>query len=307
MDAPRPVAQADSRTAADACAHIKTQPRSTAPAAAVRALSTGSTGNSSLILFREGDRRRVFLVDLGLSPRAITGMLGSMGLSLGDVEDVFITHFDTDHFRPQWANRLPAATKVHIHAGHARLAAHAGLNRGVVESISPSTRIGGVSVSTMLADHDETGVAVYRFNHPGAGIGYATDVGRPTADLAGFLSGVGLLAIESNYCPRLQAASARPEFLKRRVMGGRGHLSNQESASVVAKTGASAVVLIHLSRQCNRPDLAAAAHNSHGAEVTVSAHDRPTEWVTISDGGRGNAVNTPAELLKKPVKSTLFG
>ncbi len=305
MNAPRPVAQADSRSVAHTRARDSNPTRPAAPTAAVRALSTGSTGNSSLILFREVDRRRVCLVDLGLSPRAITGMLGSMGLSLGDVEDVFITHFDTDHFRPQWANRLPAATKVHVHAGHARLAAHAGLKHGVVETITPSTRVGGVSVSTMLADHDDTGVAVYRFDHHDAGIGYATDVGRPTDALVRFLAGVELLAIESNYCPRLQAASARPEFLKRRVMGGRGHLSNQESASVVAKTGASAVVLVHLSRQCNRPDLAATAHKSHGAEVTVSAHDRPTQWVTIGGGGRVH--NFKTGIMNTPVKSTLFG
>lgn len=272
---------AENGTHADTNYGAATNP--TGPVAALRVLASGSTGNSSLIIFREGGRRRVCVVDLGLSPRALTGTLGAMGLSLGDVEHVFITHFDSDHFRPQWANRLPAATSVHIHARHTAQACRAGLNRRAVLAISNESRVGEVGVAATLAAHDDTGVAVFRFEHRGVGIGYATDVGRPTDTLVDFLADVDVLAVESNYCPTLQAASARPGFLKRRVMGGAGHLSNEQSAALARRVRPrSDVVLLHLSRECNRPDLAESAHAGSGFRVTVSSHDRPTPWVTAS-------------------------
>ncbi len=67
-----------------------------------------------------------------------------------------------------------------------------------------------------------------------ASLGFATDLGRPTDELVRRLHGVGTLAIESNYCPVLQRESPRPGFLKARIMGGAGHMSNEQCAKTVA-------------------------------------------------------------------------
>jgi hypothetical protein len=82
----------------------------------------------------------------------------------------------------------------------------------------------GVHARAHIAPHDELGSASFRFVVATGGkprhLGWATDVGRPTDDLAKHLAGVDVLAIESNYCPVMERESDRPEFLKRRVMGG---------------------------------------------------------------------------------------
>ncbi len=91
-----------------------------------------------------------------------------------------------------------------------------------------------------------------------------------------------VLAIESNYCPRLQATSGRPWFLRQRITGGRGHLSNHECvAAVAAIDPGTHVVLLHLSRQCNNPKLAGAGHRARGYELTITSQRHPTPWIPI--------------------------
>ena len=99
----------------------------------------------------------------------------------------------------------------------------------------------------------------------GGRVGYATDLGRVTDELVERFDGVGVLAIESNYDRRMQLESPRPAFLKGRIMGGRGHLSNDQALDAVRRVldrcGATGsrppqhVVLLHRSRQCNCPEL----------------------------------------------------
>jgi phosphoribosyl 1,2-cyclic phosphodiesterase len=82
----------------------------------------------------------------------------------------------------------------------------------------------------------------------------------------------------------MQLASDRSDDLKRRIMGGKGHLSNEESARAVARIEPrEMVVLLHLSRQCNHPDRALEVHARPGPSVMVSHHDRPGEWVGVVD------------------------
>src|SRR5207237_1874511 len=117
-------------------------------------------------------------------------------------------------------------------------------------------------------------------NGDAAALGFVTDLGHMPGTLIDHLRAVDVLAIESNYCPRLQQSSGRPWFLKRRITGGRGHLSNEQCAAAVSEIRPrSHVVLLHLSRECNHPSLAAGAHDGAPYALTLSHHERPTPWV----------------------------
>jgi len=158
-----------------------------------------------------------------------------------------------------------------------------------LEAFEDAFELGDCRVDVTLMPHDELGVAAFRFEF-GSGdgarsLGYATDLGRPTRELAGALARVGTLAVESNYCPELQLASRRPAYLKRRIMGGRGHLSNAQCAELVGWVSpAGHVVLLHLSRECNTPERAAAAHGGAAYTLTVSSQSRPTPWIPVAPG-----------------------
>lgn len=254
-------------------------------------LASGSGGNCSLLHALTG---AMVMIDAGIAPRRVRDLIREDGFDLDTLDAVVLTHLDADHFVPTWTRALPDRTRVYLHPAHAREARRVGLATPRIEIVSGAFEPApGIRAGVALADHDVLGSAAYRFElSANASLGYATDVGRPTRSLAAFLSGVGVLAVESNYCPGLQEASSRPEVLKSRIMGGRGHLSNAQCARLVAHCGSPAhVVLLHLSRECNTPTLAAAPHAGRPYALTIAAQHEPTGWITLAPGA--NAPSSP--------------
>ncbi|MBA4027900.1 MAG: hypothetical protein C0475_01930 [Planctomyces sp.] len=246
-------------------------------------LGSGSKGNSAVVC-AGGE---VVLVDLGLSPRLTEARLAQVGLSLGAVTGALLTHLDMDHCHPGWcqgSGALPRGAEVCVAGAHGDRAGRRGLNGGRVRHFEGEfvTR-GGLTVLPLMQLHDELGVAAFRVGLPGRGwLGFATDIGRVTDELIAHLHGVDVLAIESNYCPVMQAASDRPGFLKRRIMGGWGHLSNQDAARATAAIEPREhAVFLHLSRDCNDPDLVWRMHEGADYAVTISSADEPTRWVPV--------------------------
>jgi len=261
-----------------------------APArSAMTVLASGSGGNCSLLRVVLPGGPRHILIDLGLSPRRTRTLLASRGVHLEQIDAVLLTHLDSDHCHGGWcaANMdeatLPRRTEVFLARSHSGRAQRMSFNGCRFLTYKAAFTIaGGVPVAPIMMHHDELGAGVFRFTLPGGSLGFATDLGRATDQLVAHLRGTDVLAIESNYCPVMQQMSDRPEFLKRRIMGGRGHLSNEECARAVSAIGPRReVVLLHLSRRCNTPDLARAAHVKPRYRVTLSTQDEPTPWVTI--------------------------
>ncbi|QOJ00760.1 MAG: MBL fold metallo-hydrolase [Phycisphaeraceae bacterium] len=252
-------------------------------------LASGSSGNCSALCLPGGG---VLMIDLGLSPRRTLAALDAAGIAHEPVLGVLVTHLDSDHFNPGWAGVEPlrrlGTPTLHLHRAHLGRARREGFlysrAQPFDDGFSPAP---GVRAEPFLGDHDQLGVCSFRIECDGGGtMGFATDLGRATDPLCDHLAGVDVLAIESNYCPKLQEASPRPAFLKRRIMGGRGHLSNHECAQAVRRIApASHVVLIHLSRQCNTPELAKAPHADAPYTLTISRHDTPTPWIRLTPGG----------------------
>lgn len=254
------------------------------PPASMCVLASGSGGNCTVIAVGEGDARRVMLIDAGLSPRRTRRLLGELGLSMDQVRVVLVTHLDTDHWRWAWSTELPDATRVLCSAPHLEAGRRAGwLPASAASWDSEFEAMEGVGVRPVLCQHDELGVAAFRIDIAGATLGFATDLGRVTPDLIELLRGVEVLAIESNYCPRMQEDSSRPWHLKRRITGGRGHLSNHQAAAAVEEIAPRRhVVFLHLSRECNRPSLVADLHAGSDYEFTISEQFAPTRWVRLT-------------------------
>jgi phosphoribosyl 1,2-cyclic phosphodiesterase len=245
----------------------------------LRVLASGSGGNCSLLTVGAGHRTRAVLIDAGLSPRRTRRMLVESGVRPDQVVAILITHFDRDHFHPGWANADLAHTRVWCHEQHDPPSLFPGRDRPVLRTFSGCFEPAGpVRATPVRLAHDAEGVTAFRLDTDDSALGFATDLGRVTPELLSVFGGVGALAIESNYCPRMQLESARPEFLKARIMSGRGHLSNDEAALAARAIGAGTVVLLHLSRQCNTPELARAGHRGR---VIVSSQHEPTEWLTV--------------------------
>lgn len=201
-----------------------------------------------------------------------------------------LTHLDSDHWHTGWVKSVPSGVPVFVHRRHQRRAKECGVFQHRVELFEDEVALGGsLFARASLHNHDDLGAVTLRFEFEelGRSLGYITDCGRANDSVVKHAEGVDVLAIESNYCPELEMSSPRSWHLKRRVMGGNGHLSNEQCAEAVRAIGPREhVVLLHLSRECNRPELARSYHSDADYRLTVARHDGPTEWIELSPADR---------------------
>lgn len=249
-----------------------------------------------------GGRPALLLVDAGLSPRMTNKRLAAFGWSCEQVTDILLTHLDRDHFAPGWAAvAAKRGIRVHVHTRHRNRAVWCGLDGRCIEMFGDDDEvvIGGggeedvgdaaIRAQPYLMAHDSLGTVGYVLEADGVRLGFATDLGRVTEGLLGHLSGVDALAIESNYDRGMQETSDRPVFLKRRIMGGAGHLSNEQSLEAVLEIARDVelthVTPLHLSQQCNRPELITRMYAERAPELldrlTMTNQHRATPLLEV--------------------------
>ncbi|HLW48214.1 MAG TPA: MBL fold metallo-hydrolase [bacterium] len=227
----------------------------------VTVLASGSAGNA-LLLECGADR---LLVDAGLSLDALERALARSGLAPRDLRAVVLTHEHEDHARG--AGPLSRTAGVRVYATAATLtaagAALAGADAAAVILGTPFA-IGVFEVTAFPVPHDAAEPAGLDVAAGGRRVVVATDLGCADPVLDARLAQADLAIIESNYDLGLLHVSAYPWFLKNRILGGRGHLSNDEAARALARTAPAArgagrrrgVYLVHLSDTNNLAPLA---------------------------------------------------
>ena len=253
-----------------------------------RNLGSGSSGNATIVEGRSGASITRLLVDCGLGIRQMEQRLALAGLAFGDVDAIFITHEHSDHIgcarQLALRHRIPVWMSRGTHAG-ARDGDFDDLLRYASDGVAMA--LGELSVMPFTVPHDAREPLQLRCSDGATSLGILTDLGHATEHVLGHLSGCHALLLESNHDPALLAASSYPPFLKKRVGGAHGHLSNAASAAIAAALrhpGLSCVVAAHLSRENNRPDLARAALaevlGCAGDEVGVADPVSGTDWIT---------------------------
>lgn len=242
-------------------------------------LASSSSGNAAIVQFGSLTRR-VVLLDAGLSPRRVReGLLNRCppGTELGAI---LLTHLDGDHWHRGWSAQLARhGVPVLLRAAHCAGALALGIPRACLTVIEGEAALGGhLRVRAVRTPHDEDGSTAFILETPAGRIGWATDLGTVQDELIEALAGVDLLGIECNYDERLQRESKRPWHLKQRIMGGNGHLSNDQAMDALDRIRAvadpAAIGLLHLSRDCNCPHLVSrllASRHADLADRTVIA------------------------------------
>ena len=226
-------------------------------------LGSSSSGNTSVVRVQDATTTRQILIDGGLSPRATRGYLSALGFDPEATTDLLFTHFDNDHAKAGWARAaMRDGVRLRCSHRHLPLARDRGYPDVAIETFDArgaGFELGAIRVIPCENPHDDGGTVAFRLETPAGTLGFATDLGRASGALIESMRGVDILAIESNYDRAMQLASDRPEFLKSRIMGGKGHLSNDECIDAVRAIAwprePEHIVLLHLSRDCNCPDL----------------------------------------------------
>ncbi len=229
-------------------------------------LGSGSRGNATVVSFSDHTGRlRHILLDMGLGPRVSHNRAAEVGIDLDLIEAVILTHGDSDHCSRNWANTIERrGIPVYAAPSHIQEVVSRGFAPSMIRQLQSKNQIANcLHIHTTKAPHDRTGSCTLRIEHvldeDVCALGWATDLGRFIPSVEELLRGCHALAIESNYDHRMQLESDRPDFLKQRIMGGNGHLSNHEAHSAALALTQhhplSAVVLLHLSRDCNDPEI----------------------------------------------------
>ncbi len=263
-------------------------------------LGSGSAGNASLLEVAGFG----LLIDCGLGPRVLAERLAAVGLSWQAVSACLITHTHRDHWNALTLAHLcrlkiPLVAHTRHHQAMSVRGEYPPLERaGLVREFAEKDRLYLTPLLTCLpvrVPHDSEPTFAFRFEGPGWSLGFASDLGHVTSSLVAAFAGVDALAVEYNHDERMQRSSGRPRLLINRVLGDDGHLSNAQAAELtrtVARSSGSGglrhLIQLHLSRDCNRPDLAAKAgraaleRDAPLADVTTATQFHPTTPLTLT-------------------------
>ena len=240
----------------------------------ITTLASGSSGNC--ILVSHGDTR--LLVDCGISCLRVKRALAALGLSAADLTGILITHEHSDHISGLETLFKQFHIPVYCTAGTGRqLAYRIAFVDEVLRTVTPwePLTLGSVTVTAFATSHDAADSAGYTFEADGRKAAVVTDLGVVTAAVEQALQGAHLLVAEANHDPDMVKSGPYPYYLKQRILGPRGHLSNADCAALCARVGAETVILAHLSAENNRPSLALeTVRAAVGEAVTVSVAPR---------------------------------
>ncbi len=238
--------------------------------------ASGSTGNCLLV----ADRNTNILIDAGISARRVISALTRAGLTADDIGGVLVTHEHSDHVRglPQ----LVKKRSIPVYAPRTVAARMLGAMPSIEDNLNiipvgERFNIGGLSISAFHTMHDTDESVGYVVEGSGS-FGIATDTGCISEEIASALAGVGTVVIESNHDVQMLKDGSYPYYLKKRILSGRGHLSNEDCARFaysLALSGTEQIVLGHLSRENNRPDIALATVGAALEGLSVSLYSAP--------------------------------
>jgi len=247
-------------------------------------LGSGSSGNTAIL--RSGDT--TVMIDAGLGPRKTLARLEVAGLRPSDIHAILLTHEHGDH-----AGGLPALLKsMRCPVYATRLTAEEVRGQDPRNEAAEwrifrsgtTFAVRSLEVTAFSVPHDAADPVGFTIRSADAAVAVLTDLGHINNSVIHHATGVNCLFVEANHDEDLlQRDTKRPLSIKQRIRSPHGHLSNRSAADLAARTATSAlrhVVLGHLSRDCNEPDLAvsvvrAALETFDHVEVVAASENEP--------------------------------
>lgn len=221
----------------------------------VTTLASGSSGNAALV----SCGRSHILLDAGVSARRLTTGMKELGVEPADLSAIFITHEHADHVTGLQV--LTKKLRVPIYATAptcGALAEKASNTRDLLRPQAAGTvvQVGELWVESFPTPHDAAGSVGYSVSDGESRMVLCTDLGYVTEQVDRVVRGCDLLICETNHDPDWVANGPYPHYLKERILGSWGHLSNEAGAELVRRavdSGTRNVVLAHLSSENNTP------------------------------------------------------
>ncbi len=224
-------------------------------------IASGSSGNCIYV----GTDTTHILVDVGISGKKTEVGLNSLGICCRDLDGIFITHEHIDHI--SGLGVLARKYGIPIYA-----------TKGTIAAIKDTKSVGKIDedlflpvnaeeklivkdmvLNPMQISHDAAEPVAYRISHGNKKVAVITDLGTYNDYTVECLKGMDALLLEANHDVNMLQVGPYPYYLKQRILGNRGHLSNENSGRLLSKVlhdKMQAIVLGHLSNENNLPELA---------------------------------------------------
>ena len=252
-------------------------------------LGSGSSGNALVVEARDGSTVTRVLVDNGFNLRQLGRRLARADLAFDDIDAVLVTHEHSDHVGGVVRYACKAGLPVYCSEGTARAADLPGRGVRWRELVSGVRHvIGAVVVDPYEVPHDAAEPLQFVFGDGQRWLGLLTDAGEPTATMVAALRRVDALVLECNHDEGMLRAGPYAAFLKARIAGARGHLSNAQAAALLRQVDCARlqwVAAAHLSAQNNTKDLArealAAVLGCAPGDVAIADQEEGLDWRVV--------------------------
>ena len=225
-------------------------------------IASGSSGNCIYV----GHASTHLLIDAGISGKRIEQGLAEVGVEPQNLSGILVTHEHSDHIQGigVLARKygIPIYGTVETFCAMKKGKTNIGkVDDTLFQQVFPEEciSIGEIKVTPFAVSHDAANPVAYVFEADGHKIGMATDLGVYTECTMERLKDSEILYLESNHDVNMLMVGSYPYYLKQRILGEHGHLSNDTAAELLCRlyhTGLKHVVLAHLSKENNYPELA---------------------------------------------------
>jgi phosphoribosyl 1,2-cyclic phosphodiesterase len=229
-------------------------------------------------------------VDSGLSLKELGRRLGMACIPCESLDAVILSHEHVDHVRGVGALHRRYGTRVYASRGTMEAGRHLEFDAERFVSSGEELSIGELRVRPFTVPHDAREPLGFTISDGEIRVGIATDLGSVTQEVIQGLSSCQVVILESNHDEEMLLGGPYPQFLKRRVGGPEGHLSNDDAAALIEEIyhrDLLHLVLAHLSRSNNLPELPiSTAKRSLGnrggrVQVSIGRHDQVDRVIAI--------------------------
>jgi phosphoribosyl 1,2-cyclic phosphodiesterase len=247
-------------------------------------INSGSNGNCYYI----GNDNEAVLIDAGISCRQTERRMERLGLSISNVRAIFISHEHSDHTRGVEVLSRKHGIPVYITpATHKSSRLH--LEPQLIRPFTAHepVRIGGLTVNPFPKRHDGQDPHSFTIVFNGITAGVFTDIGTACDQVIHYVSRCHAVFLEANYDETMLEEGNYPAYLKRRISGDEGHLSNTQALEIFKNYRApflKLLVLSHLSAQNNHPKVVhdLFAPHANGTRVAVASRYEETELFSVT-------------------------
>ncbi len=251
-------------------------------------IASGSSGNCIYV----GTDATHILVDVGISGKKAETGLNTLGLTCRDIDGIFITHEHIDHI--SGLGVLARKYGIPIFATKGTIAAIkqtksvGTIDEDLFQTISAEEKltVKDMTLNPMQISHDAAEPVAYRISHGKKKLAIITDLGTYNDYTVECLKGMDALFLEANHDVNMLQVGPYPYYLKQRILGNRGHLSNELSGRLLSELlhdKMQAVVLGHLSKENNLPEL---AYETVRLEITMAENEYKATDFPISVANR---------------------